>query len=99
MPTPRSPRVINHSADGPLRAISAQYALPERFSATIEPADPDGPLCHITVAVEDGRPVVERVALERRPGGPAITSTMLRHVPVAEYAPRRRRRLAPAHSG
>jgi hypothetical protein len=74
------------SRDGPLARISERYAIPRRLSATLVPADDDAPLCRIVLTVEGGRPVVEAVALERRPNGPPLTSTALRSVPVGELA-------------
>jgi hypothetical protein len=60
------------------------YALPERFSAIVELAGPNLPVCRLDVAVEDGRAVCERLVVDRGPGGRPVTGTTLRAIPVGE---------------
>lgn len=79
------PDVRAHRGDAPLVPFLEQYALPERFDATITPAEPDLPICHLTVAVENGRPVCEGLRLERKPGRSALGGALLRRLPIAEY--------------
>jgi hypothetical protein len=74
--------------DAKLVPISARFALPARFFARIQPADPDLPACELTVVVEHGRPVCEELRLQRTPGGPPLGGTLLRRVPVADYVRR-----------
>jgi len=85
---PRTPDV-RVSRDSPtLVRVADDFALPERFSATITPAEQHAPICHLGLVVEYGRPVCEQLRLERRPGGPPITGTELRDVKLADYVRR-----------
>src|SRR4051794_12679417 len=81
-----------------VRVEGTPYVLPKRFTAEIEPFQPHEqrgwrnlkpyetnlPTCHVTIAVEDGRPVLEELRVVRRPGGPPLDSTNAR-IPVAKY--------------
>lgn len=80
-----APYVAIHRGDAPLVRLANEYALPERFGATITPAEPDIPVCHLVVAVENGRAICDGLQLERRPGGLPFSGTMLRRIPLAEY--------------
>ena len=64
------------------------YALPERFSATVTPSDRDLPICHLRIVVERGRAVCDELRLERQPGGLPIGRALLHRIPVPEYVSR-----------
>jgi hypothetical protein len=59
--------------------------LPAGYTLTITPDDPTLPLCELDVAAEQGRLRCVEVRCRARPDGPAITSDLLRRVPVARY--------------
>lgn len=61
--------------------IGADRFVPMRYAVTADL--PALPLVHLVVSAADGRPVIDELRLERRPGGPPITSTLLRDVPLA----------------
>lgn len=79
---------VTRDPDAPLVRVAGPFALPERIWATITPDDASVPVCRLEVVVEHGRPVCNGLRLERRPGGPPVTGTELRAVPVAEYVRR-----------
>jgi Family of unknown function (DUF6214) len=60
-------------------------AIPDRFTAIVEPRNPDLPKCHLSIAIEGGRPVCTELRCERRPDGPPLTSTLLHRIPLATY--------------
>lgn len=60
------------------------FAAPRRFSATIEPGDPDRPRCELDIAIEEGRPVCTALRVDR-PNGAPVTSTLLRSLPLQRY--------------
>jgi hypothetical protein len=74
VPETTSPHVVDVIDDAPLVAISDRYALPERFSATIVPADPAAPLCHIPIA-EYTRRVADQCGHWIIPGHGPVTIT------------------------
>jgi len=80
--------------DAPYTLISRKFALPARFTATVELDDPALPLCHLEAVVEGGRAVCEAVRLERRRGGPPVNGTVLRQIPIGECAKRAASKLA-----
>lgn len=62
-----------------------RVVLPRRWDAEVH--HPEVPWnVVLTVAVESGRVVCERVAVSRRPGGPRVTSAALRRLPVDTLA-------------
>lgn len=85
MATSASPNVRTHRGDAPLVPFLDQYALPERFTATITPPEPELPICHLTIAIENGRPVCEELDLQRKPGGHPLSGSLLRLIPMARY--------------
>jgi hypothetical protein len=83
MSEPRdAPRIeTEFDLTGRLVQLQPGLAMPERYSASVD--DPDLPFTvRITVVVEQGRPVCESLAAERRPEGIPITIESLR-LPVA----------------
>ena len=71
--------------DAPIVRYGSNYALPARFRATVEPDDPGLPICHLTIAVEDGRAVCDDLVAARGPAGKPITGTALRELALGEY--------------
>ena len=74
--------------DAQLVRYGANYAVWDRFSATIEPDDAKLPVCHLHVEVESGRAVCVELRVQRSPGGPPVTGTALRQLPLGEYVRR-----------
>jgi len=70
--------------DAELVPLGERFAVPAEFEATITPHDPQRPVCHLTVALEDGRPVCTSLRLERQGADSRITSVNVR-VPVSEF--------------
>jgi hypothetical protein len=68
--------------------IGERLAVPERFTATVEPADEALPICDLAIVVEQGRPVCSELTLRRSPGGPPLTGTVLRYLPIGDYVRR-----------
>lgn len=64
--------------------IAGDFALPERFEATISPADDSLPVCRLALGVEDGQVVVNAVMVLRRLGEPTLAPLSVR-VPLARY--------------
>jgi hypothetical protein len=67
-----------------VRVAGTQFAIYERFAASITPDDPKLPTRHLTLVVESGRLVCDSLALRRRAGGPALTTGQWREVSVPE---------------
>lgn len=65
-----------------------EYALPGRFTAIVTPQEADLPICHLVIAVEDGRPVCIDLGLERRPNGPPLNGGMLRRITLGDFVER-----------
>ena len=80
----RAFEIDTHRGDAELVPFGEKLALPERFEATITPHDPQQPVCHLTIALEDGRPVCTSMTLDRQGASSRITSVNLR-VPLSEY--------------
>lgn len=76
--------VETHRGDAELVPLGEKYAIPAEFEATITPHDREQPVCHLTVALEAGRPVCTALRLERQGPGARITTVNVR-VPVSEF--------------
>ncbi len=57
--------------------------LPCRY--TLEDDEAAAGNLEVDVVVEDGRPIAERVIVQRRPGGPSVTAESLRTIPLGRY--------------
>lgn len=64
------------------------YSLPATFHATILPEDPTAPRCHLSLSVEDGRVVCDAAMVAVMTGGPKLSGTALRQMPIATYVRR-----------
>jgi hypothetical protein len=88
-PTRSRPTVsVERDPDAGWVRIGGQFALPARFLSTVEPTEADLPVCDLAVVVENGHPVCEELRLRRRPGGPPVSGTVLRRIPVGDYVTR-----------
>jgi hypothetical protein len=76
---------IHRGGSAPLVPYLDKYALPERFGATVTPPEPDLPICHLDIALEDGRPVCVDLRLERKPKGAPLGRALLHRIPITEY--------------
>jgi len=74
--------------DAPLVALGGEYAVPEQFTSTITPDDPALPICHLVIAVRNGRPVCRAITVEVGAAGDQIEGGSLRGVRLAEYVKR-----------
>jgi len=76
------------TAGAQLVSLTARFAIPERFVATIRPDDPTRPICHLDIAVTDGRPTCRALTLEAGDDDQQLDGTALRAVPLATYVKR-----------
>lgn len=85
MPSPLDV-IVERSSGAPLVRIASQYAVPARFTCSFEHLDDlSSPVCHMSVAVRDGRPLCEALSLELGSDGQRIDGEDLRRIPVRTY--------------
>jgi hypothetical protein len=72
-------------ADPAYVPIGDSLVIPERFYAVIVPDDPELPTCNVGCAIERGRAVCVDLRCERRDGGPPVSGTSLRELPLGLF--------------
>ena len=83
-----TPVSVNAERRCPLVALGGQYAVPERFTATVTPDDNATPVCHLLIVVKDRRPACQGLTLEAGSACHQIDGATLRGVRLADYVSR-----------
>ncbi len=66
----------------PFASISKETRLPSAFTARYTPDS--GPAVELAVTIEGGSPVCQEIRVLRDPGGPSLTGTEIRRVPIVD---------------